>query len=107
MAYAKSSKPRDNDIVPENDENLPVSLQYHKYLDKSFANEEQCPPPTYIGYFPFAFDVTITTPSPSSIVSPTFDLRTYLQFEFSALNFWVLDYLPNLCDDMKLVYRLD
>ena len=65
------------------------------------------PKPVYIGYFPFAVDVTLTDPKPSSTHRPTEDMKLLLRFEYSMLNAWVLDYLPGMCDDLKLMYRLD
>ena len=104
MRFKKRKKEIDN-IIPSNDVNLPVSLKYHKYLDKSFTNEKRCAKPKYIGYFPFALDVTFI--QPSSTVFPTHDLKSILHFEFAAHNFWILEYLPNLCDDLMFVFRLD
>ncbi len=104
MRFKKRKTETDN-IIPSNDVNLPVALKYHKYLDKSFTNEERCAKPKYIGYFPFALDVTFI--QPSSTIFPTHDLKSILHFEFAAHNFWVLEYLPNLCDDLMFVFRLD
>ena len=66
---------------------LPMSLKYHKYLDNSFTDEQQCPKPVYIGYFPFAVDVTLTDPKPSSTHRPTEDMKLLLRFEYLMFTF--------------------
>ena len=105
LASALQSRNTNTDFA--DDVNLPMSLKYHKYLDNAFTDERQCPKPVYIGYFPFAVDVTLTDPKPSSTHRPTEDMKLLLRFEYSMLNAWVLDYLPGMCNDLKLMYRLD